>query len=105
MLGTAKNYFPAEIDSFLKKEITDLSFPGIPAYREEILNYNPSGETLSDLFTHKFGKFLTWALLYEKSVDNFAYECMCASTDAPDCFAWFNQVVRTLMRQMFKVKV
>lgn len=105
VLGTAKNYFPAEIDSFLKKEITDLSFPGIPAYREEILNYNPSGETLSDLFTHKFGKFLTWALLYEKSVDNFAYECMCASTDAPDCFAWFNQVVRTLMRQMFKVKV
>lgn len=105
LLGTAKNYFPAEVDSFLKKDIVGLKFPGISRYREDILNYNPGGETLSDLFTHKFGNFLIWSLVNEEAVDEFAYEAMCAATDAPDCINWFNQVVRILFRHLFKVRI
>lgn len=105
VLGTAKNYFSTEIDSFIKKDIIGLSFPGIPKYREEILNYNPSGETLSDLFTHKFGNFLMWALLNEEAVDEFAFEAMSAAPHTPNCFQWFDQVVRILFKHLFKVKL
>ncbi len=105
VLSTAKNYYQAETDTFIKKELIGLSFPGIPAYREDILTYNPSGENLSDLFTHKFGKFLTWGLLFEESIDNFAYEAMCTSVKASDCFAWYNQVVRILLKYLFKLKL
>jgi hypothetical protein len=105
VLSTAKNYYQAETDAFIKKDLSGLSFPGIPTYREEILSYNPSGETLSDLFTHKFGKFLTWGLLFEESIDNFAYEAMCTSVNASDCSSWFNQVVRILLKHLFKLKL
>lgn len=105
VLGTAKNYFPTEVDNFIKKEMVGLKFPGVNKYRAEILNYNPSGETLSDLFTHKFGNFLMWALLNEEAVDDFAYEAMGVSVDSSDCFKWFDQVVRILFKHLFKVKL
>lgn len=105
VLSTAKNYYQTETDTFIKKELIGLSFPGIPTYREEILSYNPSGETLSDLFTHKFGKFLTWGLLFEEAIDNFAYEAMCTSINAPNCFSWYDQVVRILLKHLFKLKL
>lgn len=105
VLSTAKNYYQSEVDSFIKKDLKGLSFPGIPTYREEILTYNPSGETLSDLFTHKFGKFLTWGLLFEESIDNFAHEAMCTAVNSQDCFAWYNKVVRILLKHMFKLKL
>lgn len=104
-LGTAKNYFSAEVDRFIKKEIAGLSFPGISKYREEILSYNPSGETLSDLFTHKFGNFLMWSLLNEEDVDKFAFEAMSAAPHATSSFQWFDQVVRILFKHLFKVKL
>lgn len=105
LLGTAKNYFPTQVDAFIKKEIVGLPFPGVSKYREEILNYNPSGESLSDLFTHKFGNFLMWALLHEQAVDRFAVEAINASVDARDCFGWYDRVVRILFRHMFGVKL
>lgn len=105
VLGTAKNYFSAEVDGFIKKDIIGLSFPGISKYREEILAYNPSGETLSDLFTHKFGNFLMWALLNEEAVDEFAFEAMSAAPGASNSFQWFDQVVRILFKHLFKVKL
>lgn len=105
LLGTAKNYFPTQVDAFIKKEIVGLPFPGVSKYREEILNYNPSGEGLSDLFTHKFGNFLMWALLHEQAVDRFAVEAINASVDARDCFGWYDRVVRILFRHMFGVKL
>ena len=105
VLSTAKNYYQTETDTFIKKELIGLNFPGIPTYREEILSYNPSGETLSDLFTHKFGKFLTWGLLFEEAIDNFAYEAMCTSINAPNCFSWYDQVVRILLKHLFKLKL
>lgn len=105
VLGTAKNYFPAEVNSFLKRDVTELRFPGIPKYKDEILSYNPGGEKLSDLFTHKFGNFLIWSLIHEEAVDEFAYEAMCLAPDSKDSFEWFDKVVRVLFIHLFKVKL
>lgn len=105
VLSTAKNYHQTEVNSFIKKEIYDLSFPGIPIYKDEILSYSPSGENLSDLFTHKFGKFLTWGLLFENTIDNFAYEAMCTATNSHDCFEWYEKVVKVLLRYIFNIKL
>lgn len=105
VLSTAKTYFNAETDSFLRSEVIGMKFPGVENYREEILNYHPSGETLSDLFTHKFGNFLLWSLLHEKQVDDFSYEAVCSAIESKDCFAWFDQVIRILCRRMFNVKL
>ena len=105
VLSTAKNCFPTEVDNFIKKDMVGLKFPGVSKYRGDILNYNPSGETLSDLFTHKFGNFLMWSLLNEEAVDSFAYEAMSVSVNSSDCFKWFDQVVRILFKDLFKVKL
>lgn len=105
VLSTAKTYFPAETDIFLRSDILGMRFPGVDGFREEILNYNPGGETLSDLFTHKFGNFLLWSLLHEKQVDDFSYEAVCAAIDSKDTFAWFDQVIRILCKRMFNVKL
>ena len=105
VLGTAKNYFPAEVNAFLKKDLSGLSFPGISKYKDELLSYNPGGERLSDLFTHKFGNFLIWSLVHEEAVDEFAYEAMCLAPESKDSFEWFDKVVRVLFRHLFKVKI
>ncbi|MDR1583900.1 MAG: hypothetical protein LBS55_11715 [Prevotellaceae bacterium] len=105
VLSTTKNYFPVEVDHFIEKELVRLKFPGVAKYRAEILSYNPSGETLSDLFTHKFGNFLMWALLNEEEVDKFAYEAMSLSVDSSNCIQWFDKVVRSLFKTLFKVKL
>lgn len=104
-LSTAKNYFADEVDSFLKRDLVGLSFPGVAKYREQILSYNPSGESLSDLFTHKFGNFLMWSLLHEPAVEKFSIEAMESAEGVNDCFAWFDKVIRILMKHMFNAKV
>ncbi len=104
-LSTAKNYFADEVDSFLKRDIVGLAFPGVAKYREQILSYNPSGETLSDLFTHKFGNFLMWSLLHEPAVDNFSIKAMESAEEAKDCFEWFDKVIRILIKDLFNAKV
>lgn len=105
VLSTAKNYFPAETDAFIKSDIVGLTFPGVSVYRDEILNYHPGGETLSDLFTHKFGNFLLWSLLHEKTVVDFADTAICTATGSKDCFEWFDKVIRILCREMFDLKL
>ena len=105
VFSTAKNYFPDKVDNFIKKDIIGLSFPGIASYREEILNYNPSGETLSDLLTHKFGNFLMWALLNNDAVDNFAEESVKESANSKNSFIWYEKVVRILVKHMFGIKL
>ena len=105
ILGTAKNYFPAQVDHFLKKDVLNLSFPGLAEYRDEILGFNPGGEKLSDLFTHKFGNFVIWALIYEKSVDDVAVEILEATDGTPDCYVWFDKAIRIVFRHLFKVKL
>ena len=104
-LSTAKNYFADEVNSFIKRDIVGLAFPGVSKYREQILSYNPSGETLSDLFTHKFGNFLMWSLLHERAVEEFAIKAMEKAEGTKDCFDWFDKVIRLLFKNMFNVKV
>ena len=104
-LSTAKNYFADEVNTFIKRDIVGLSFPGVAKYREQILSYNPSGESLSDLFTHKFGNFLMWSLLHEPAVENFSINAMERAEGAKDCFEWFDKVIRLLFKDMFNAKV
>lgn len=105
VLSTAKNYYAKEIDVFIQKEIVGLSFPGISTYREEILNYHPSGEKLSDLLTHKFGNFLMWGLLNVKAIDDFAIEAIQASTQTKDSLAWYKQGVKIFIKHFFDTEL
>lgn len=105
VLGTAKNYFSDEVNVFLKKDLSGLPFPGIAKYKDELLSYNPGGERLSDLFTHKFGNFLIWSLIHEEAVDDFAFEAMYLAPESKDSFEWFDKVVRVLFKHLFKVKL
>lgn len=105
VLSTAKNYFAEDVDSFLKRDLVGLSFPGVSKYREQILSYNPSGESLSDLFTHKFGNFVMWSLLHEPAVGRFSIEAIQSVKGTKNCFEWFDKVIRILMKHMFNKKV
>ena len=105
VLGTAKNYFPREVNRFMKKDAQALTFPGLAGYRDEILGFNPGGEKLSDLFTHKFGNFVIWSLINEKAVNEVAGEVLDAAADAPDSIKWFDRTIRIVFRRMFKIKI
>ena len=105
ILSTAKNYHPTEVDIFLKRDIAGLSFPAISQYREEILNYNPSGESLSDLLTHKFGKFVVWSLIHEPEVNAFAARAVEGAVGAKSCFEWYDKTVRLAFRSLFGLNV
>lgn len=105
VFSTAKNYYAQQIDTFIQKEIIGLSFPGASTYREDILNYHPSGENLSDLLTHRFGNFLMWGLLNVEAIDNFAIEAIAASTKTKDSFGWFEQGVKVFIKHFFGVKI
>ena len=105
VFSTAKNYFPAEVDAFIQKEVVGLSFPGARTYREDILNYHPSGENLQDLLTHKFGNFLMYSLLNVEAIDDFAVEAIAASADASDSFAWFEKGVKVMVKHLFNKKI
>jgi hypothetical protein len=105
VLSTAKHYFPTEIDTFIQKEVVGLSFPGAKTYREDVLNYHPSGESLQDVLTHKFGNFLIYTLLNVEAIDDFAVEAIEASTSANNSFAWYEQCVRVLVKHLFNKKL
>ena len=102
-LTTAKNYFPREVNQFLKKDVQALTFPGLAHYKDEILSFNPGGERLSDLFTHKFGNFVIWALIHEKVIDEVASEILEAAATSKDCVKWFDKSVRIVFRWTFNV--
>ncbi len=105
VFSTAKNYYAQQIDAFIQKEIIGLSFPGASTYREDILNYHPSGESLSDLLTHRFGNFLMWDLLNVAAVDDFAVEAIGAATKTKDSFGWYEQGVKIFIKHFFGVKI
>lgn len=105
VLSTAHRYFPERTRSFLQGELAGLSFPGVAAYREEILGNIGDTEKLSDLFTHRFGNFLMWSLLNNEAVDRFATEAIRTAPQSRDCFQWYNSVVRILCRHLFKIKI
>ncbi|MCD8236863.1 MAG: hypothetical protein LUD00_09470 [Prevotellaceae bacterium] len=101
VLSTAKNYCPDRVNIFIQRELSALPFPGIGSYQDSILNYNPSGESLQDVLTHKFGNFLIFSLLNVRPVDTFAIEAICAVTKSRNSFAWFEQVVKILIKHLF----
>lgn len=105
ILGVAKNYYPAEVNDFLTRGIVGLRFPGIPKYKDDILSYNPSGEKLSDLLTHKFGNFIIWALIHEENVDEVVADCLKEASNSSDSAAWFDKCVRIVMRALLNIKI
>jgi hypothetical protein len=105
MLSTIKNYFPNEVDTFIKRDIAGINFPGISQYREDILNYNPSGENLYDLITHKFGKLVIMTLLHEPAINAFACKAIDGAVEAKGCFDWYDKTVRLAFRELFKINI
>lgn len=105
ILGVAKNYYPTEVNDFLTRGIVGLGFPGISKYKDDILSYNPSGEKLSDLLTHKFGNFIIWALIHEENVDGVVADCLKEASNSLDSAAWFDKCVRIVMRALLKIKI
>lgn len=102
---TAKNYDSEGVNTFIRGRLTELSYPGTSSLKDDLLQFNPGGEKLSDLLTHKFGNFLMWSLLNEEAVDDFSYEAMAAAVNAGKGVAWYNDVVKILLRHMFNVKL
>ena len=105
LLSTAKSYTPEAINSFLSSEVLHLPFPGVNNYRDEILNYTPCGEKLSDLMTHRFGNFVMFSLLYQYEIDAFCHEAASHLPSTRDFSEWLAIVVRMLVRDLFKIKV
>jgi len=105
ILGTAKNYFPQQVNAFLTKDIVNLPFPGIDKYKDEILGYNPGGERLSDLFTHKFGNMVIYTLIHEEVIDNVAVNALQAAAKATGSYKWFEEVVKIGLNTMFNLRL
>ena len=105
ILGTAKNYFPQQVNAFLTKDIVNLPFPGIDKYKDEILGYNPGGERLSDLFTHKFGNMVIYTLIHEEVIDDVAVSALQASAKYTGSYKWFEEVVRIGLNKMFNLRL
>jgi hypothetical protein len=106
VLTTAKHYFPIETDNFIEKELVQLQqFPSVERYRADILNYNPSGEKIADILTHKFGNFIIKSVINEEAVGKFAYEAMEYAYAAQDSSDWLRNVIRLLFRDLFNVKL
>ena len=105
LLSTSKSYAPAAVNAFLTNEILHFSFPGVENYREEILNYAPCGEKLSDVLTHRFGNFVIYALIHQQEVDDFCWQAAQRIDKTKDFTQWFAFVVRLLLRDLLKIKV
>lgn len=105
MLSTAKSYAPQAVNTFLTAEAPQLPFPGVANYRDEILNYTPCGEKLSDLMTHRFGNFVIFALINNREIDRFCYDAAAHLPRTDDFSDWLAIVVRMLVRDLFKINV
>ncbi len=105
VLSTAKNYFPRELDSFLKRDVVGMKYAGISKYRDEVLNYSPAGETLSDLFTHSFGNFVIWSLVNMDEFKSYASEAVAKCVDCSDSFEWYDNAIRMGFNRLFGVRI
>ncbi len=105
VLTTAKNYYPQEVDAFLKRDVVGLKFAGIAKYRDEVLNYNPAGERLSDLLTHSFGNFVVWSLVNLEPFQRGAADVIANSIHCSDSFAWYDATVRETFKRLFNVQL
>ena len=105
MLSTAKSYAPQAVNTFLTAEAPQLPFPGVANYRDEILNYTPCGEKLSDLMTHRFGNFVIFALINNHEIDRFCHDAASHLPQTADFSGWLSIVVRMLVRDLFKINI
>ena len=105
VLSTAKNCFPIEVERFIRREMPRLQYIGIPKYKSELINYFPSGETLSDLFTHKFGNFVMWSLLNEQVFGECAYKALSVSVNLSGCSEWYDRAVRIIAGEFLDIKL
>ena len=103
ILGTAKNYFPQQVNAFLTKDIVNLPFPGIDKYKDDILGYNPGGERLSDLLTHKFGNMVIYTLIHEEVIDDVAVDALQTAAKTTGSYKWFEEVVKIGLNKMFNL--
>jgi len=105
MIGTIKSYYPKEVAYFIQNELVNSGFPDMERFREDLVNYNQSHESIGDLLTHKFGNFIIWGLLHDREVGRFFMDAFKVGAEAKDYFGWFDGVVRLSFSRLFGIKV
>jgi hypothetical protein len=105
MIGTIKSHFPRETEYFIYNKLVNSKFPDIDRFREELINYNQSHESIGDLLTHKFGNFIIWGLLHDKDIMQFFKDGFSIAPQQKDYFGWFDGIVRLSFRNLFNMKV
>lgn len=104
-IGTIKSYYPREVAHYIHNKLTATEFPGMDRFREDLVSYNQSHESIADLLTHKFGNFIIWGLLHDKAVSQFFMDGFQTGGETEDYFDWFDGVVRLSFNRLFDIKV
>jgi hypothetical protein len=105
MIGTIKSYYPKEVAHFIHHKLAHSSFPDMERFREDLVNYNQSHESIGDLLTHKFGNFIIWGLLHDNEVGRFFMDGFKVGGEVKDYFGWFDGIVRLSFNRLFGIKV
>lgn len=104
-MGTIKSYFPREVSHFIHHKLKNSDFPDMERFREDLMAYNQSHESIGDLLTHKFGNFIIWGLLNDKAVSKFFQDGFEEGAEVDDYFEWFDGIVRLSFNRLFDIKV
>ena len=105
ILSTAKKYQNNETDNFIRNDITATNFPVTEKYRSELLNYHPSGEKLSDLFTHRFGSFLIWSLINVEAINQSIYNVLREAEKSNDFYSWFDKAAQIIIKDLLGIRL
>ncbi len=104
-IGTIKSYFPKEVAHFIHHKLAHSDFPDMEHFREDLMTYNQSYESIGDLLTHKFGNFIIWGLLNDKDVGQFFKDGFKIGGEVKDYYSWFDGIVRLSFNRLFGIKV
>jgi hypothetical protein len=105
MIGTIKSYYPREVSYFVHHKLAHSDFPEMDKFREDLMAYNQSHESIGDLLTHKFGNFIIWGLLHDKEVGRFFIDGFTIGGEVKDYFSWFDGIVRISFNRLFGFKL
>lgn len=105
MIGTIKSYYPREVSYFIHHKLAHSTFPEMEKFREDLMAYNQSHESIGDLLTHKFGNFIIWGLLHDKDVGRFFIDGFTIGGEVKDYFNWFDGIVRISFNRLFGFKL
>ena len=105
IIGTIKSYYPREVAYFIHHKLANSEFPDMERFREDLISYNQSHESIADLLTHKFGNFIIWGLLHDKAVSRFFMDGFRNGAEVNDYFEWFDGIVRLSFNRLFGIKV